>query len=235
MLSNPFLALVITFLLALIWLRINDFFAHRHWISGPLSRKIIHMGTGPLFVLCWLLFPPVAYSRFLAALVPFAITLQFFLVGTGIIKDQAAVEAMSRSGRREEILRGPLLYGIVFVILTIVFWKYNPIGIVALMLLCGGDGLADVVGKLLRFRTLPWSPRKTYGGSLAMFAGGFLFSAAVLAVYIAFHIFPGSLVHYLPALFIIAGIGTIIESLPIDDIDNLTVPAVAVLLGFFLL
>jgi phytol kinase len=56
MLSNNFYALVITFIVALAWLRLNDFTAQRGWISSRISRKIIHMGTGPLFVLCWPLF-----------------------------------------------------------------------------------------------------------------------------------------------------------------------------------
>ena len=114
MIVQDIIALIITFALALIWLRINDFAAHRGWISGSLSRKIIHIGTGPIFVLCWLLFPPDPIARYLAALVPLAITIQFVLVGTGVIRDPAAVEAMSRSGERQEILRGPLYYGIVF-------------------------------------------------------------------------------------------------------------------------
>ena len=60
------------------------------------------MGTGPLFVLCWLLFTRAFAARFLAALAPLLITLQFFLVGTGIIRDEAAVQAMARSGDRRE-------------------------------------------------------------------------------------------------------------------------------------
>ncbi len=66
-------------------------------------------------------FPEVASARYLAALVPFAITAQFALVGLGVMKDPAAVEAMSRTGDRREILRGPLFYGIIFVVLTILF------------------------------------------------------------------------------------------------------------------
>ncbi len=144
---NPFLALIITFAVALIELRLLDFAAHRGWIESRLSRKLIHIFTGPLFVLCWLLFPDVWYSRWLAALVPFAITVQFALIGLGIMKDEASVKAMSRSGDRREILRGPLFYGIIFVIMTLVYWKTSPIGMVALMLMCGGDGLADIMGR----------------------------------------------------------------------------------------
>ena len=84
---NPFLAMILTFAAALGWLRLMDFFAHQGWIESRLSRKIIHIGTGPIFVLCWLLFPNVWYARWLAALVPFAITVQFAFIGLGIMKD----------------------------------------------------------------------------------------------------------------------------------------------------
>ena len=140
MLSNNILALIITFLVALAWLRINDYLAHHGWIESRLSRKFIHIGTGPFFVLCWLLFNSNPINKYLAALVPLAFTIQFLLIGIGVIKDEASVKAMSRSGDRREILRGPLYYGIIFVILTIAYWKYTPIGIVGLMLMCGGDG-----------------------------------------------------------------------------------------------
>ena len=73
MLSNNYLALVLTFAAALVWLRVNDFAAHRGWVESKLSRKLIHIGTGPIFVLCWLFFPDVPLSRWLAALVPFAL------------------------------------------------------------------------------------------------------------------------------------------------------------------
>lgn len=235
MFHNVWVPTIITFLLAFLWLRLNDFLAHRGVISGPLSRKIIHMGTGPIFVLCWLLFPEQPASRFLAALVPLLITVQFALVGLGVMKDQSAVDAMSRHGDRREILRGPLYYGIDFVVLTLVYWADSPIGIVALMLLCGGDGLADIVGKRIGGTKLQWSPKKSVAGTLAMFLGGWLFAVGVLAVYLAVGRFAGTLVSYLPAVTVIALIGTAVESLPLADVDNLTVPAVAVLLGHLIL
>ncbi len=234
MLHSMWLALFITFALALAWLRLNDFLAHRGWIDGPLSRKLIHMGTGPIFVACWLLFPEAALSRYLAALVPFAITVQFALVGLGVIKDQAAVDAMSRSGDRREILRGPLFYGIVFVVLTILYWRNSPLGITALMLLCGGDGLADIVGKRLGKKSLPWSKNKTWVGSLGMFVGGWIFAFGILGLYVATGTFTGPFGAYLLPITVIALVGALVELLPYGDIDNLTVPAVAVLLGYVL-
>jgi phytol kinase len=234
MLNNNFLALVVTFALALAWLRINNFAARRGWVSSDLSRKIIHMGTGPLFVLCWLLFRETTEARFLAALVPFAITAQFILVGTGIMRDEAAVRSMSRSGDRREILRGPLYYGIVFVALTLIFWKDSPTGMVALMLLCGGDGLADILGRRLGKSKIPWNRGKSWAGSVGMLAGGWLFAVGVLAAFVAAEVFPGPWVAYLPAVTLIAILGTLVETLPLKDLDNITVTAAAVALGLVL-
>jgi phytol kinase len=234
MIGNNWIALVLTFVLALAWLRLNDFLAHRGIISSPLSRKIIHIGTGPIFVLCWLFFTPAVESRWLAALVPFAITVQFALIGLGLWKDPAAVAGMARTGDPKEILRGPLFYGIVFVVLTLVFWNDSLIGIVALMLLCGGDGLADVVGKRVKTPALPWSPRKSIGGTLAVFAGGIILTALVLGGYALAGALPGGMPVPWLAIGVVILAGTLVESLPFHDIDNLTVPAVAVLMGYFL-
>lgn len=234
MLGSNLIALIVTFALSLAWLRLNDFAAHRGWVSSRLSRKIIHIGTGPLFVLCWLLFTDSPSSRYLAALVPLAITLQFLLVGAGVIRDEAAVKAMSRSGDRREILRGPLLYGIVFVLLTILYWYDSPTGIVALMLLCGGDGLADIAGRRFGVKKLPWNHGKSWAGSLGMLAGGWIFATAILAVYVSLRFLPGSLAAYLPAITLIALAGALVESLPLRDIDNLTITLAAVVLGLVL-
>jgi phytol kinase len=231
MLQNDFLALVATFALALSWLRLNDFAAARGWISSTLSRKVIHIGTGPIFVLCWLLFGDNLRSRFLAALIPLAITMQFLLIGLEWLKDPAAVAAMTRHGKAREILRGPLYYGIVFVLLTLLYWYHSPIGLTALMLLCGGDGLADVVGRRLKSLSLPWSPEKTLAGSLAMFVGGWLLTVGVLAVFVTMGKLPSPMSQYLVPVSIITLLAMLVESLPLRDWDNLTVPLVATLLG----
>lgn len=235
MLSNNFIALFITFAAAIAWLRLNDFAAQRGWISSHLSRKLIHIGTGPIFVLCWLLFNDTPSARYLAALVPGLITVQFILVGLGIIKDEAAVKALSRTGDRREILRGPLFYGIIFVVLTIIYWKDSPIGMVALMLMCGGDGMADVIGRRFGKKKLPWASGKSWMGSLGMFLGGWSLALGILWVYLLAGVFAGPMSAYLPALTLIALAGTIVESLPLKDVDNITVTLTAVILGHVLL
>ncbi len=231
---NPFLALVITLAAALGWLRLMDFFAHRGWIESHLSRKIIHIGTGPIFVLCWLLFPEVWYARWLAALVPFLITVQFLFIGLGWIKDEASVKAMSRTGDRREILYGPLFYGIVFVVMTLIFWKDTPTGMVALMLMCGGDGLADILGRGIKSPHLPWSQGKSVAGSTGMFIGGWVLAAFITGMFILAGVFAEPFSRFLLPITLIALVGTVVESLPLKDVDNITVTLAAVLLGLLL-
>ena len=230
---NPYIATLLTFAIAIAFLRLMDFFAHRGFIESKLSRKFIHIGTGPIFVLCWLMFPDVPSARYLAALVPLLITIQFVLVGTGIMKDDAAVQAMTRTGNPREILRGPLFYGIMFVLLTIIYWKDSPIGITALMMMCGGDGVADIVGRRIKSPKLFWSREKSVAGSLSVFAGGALLTAFILFIYVNVGIFPAPFDNYiLPVLWIAFG-AMLVESLPFKDIDNITLTVVSALIGHF--
>ncbi len=235
MFTTNWLALLITFIIALVWLRSVDFVAARGWIDSALSRKLIHIGTGPIFVLCWLFFNNNHDARWLAALVPFVITGQFILVGTGILKDQEAVKAMSRSGNRREILRGPLMYGIVFILLTLIYWRNSPLGITALMILCVGDGLADLIGsRAANSPRLPWSPRKSWLGSLAMFIGGWFVTALILWIFILTGMIQIATPQMIIGSGIVALVCALVESLPFSDIDNLTVPLAALCVGYLI-
>lgn len=232
-LGRDIAATVVTFVLSLIWLRAMDLAAARRLVPPRTSRKIIHIGTGPLFVACWLLFSDGTAARWLAALVPLAITAQFVLVGLGVIRDDAAVSAMTRRGDPAEILRGPVYYGVVFVVCTLVFWRTSAVGVTALMILCGGDGLADLVGRRFGRHPLPHSPGKTWEGSAAMFAGGWALAAAMTSLLDSAGVMAQAGVDSsrLPAIAAIALGATLVESLPIPDIDNLTITLASIGLG----
>lgn len=232
-LAQDVVATTATFGLALAWLRLMDALAHRGLVEPRLSRKIIHIGTGPLFVMCWSLFSAEPWARYLAALVPCVITLQFALVGLGALKDEAAVQAMTRTGDPREILRGPLYYGIVFVACTLLFWRDSPVGILALMLMCGGDGLADVVGRRWGRIKLPFNADKSWAGSAAMVAGGFAFAFGFVALFNALGEFqpPLDLAVAAARVALITLVAAAVESLPFRDIDNITLTLVAVGLG----
>jgi phytol kinase len=226
-------ATILTFGVSLAWLRGIDALAQRGLVGARLSRKIIHIGTGPLFVLCWTLFSASPSARLWAAAVPLVITLQFAAVGLGWMKDDAAVQAMTRHGDPREILLGPLFYGIVFVACTIAFWRTSPVGMLGLMIMCGGDGLADIVGRRWGARKLPYNRDKSWTGSAAMFLGGFTLALLIVWVFWRWNVFqppldwataPGKVA-------LVALAATLVESLPLHDVDNLTTTGTAILLA----
>ena len=141
---------------------------------------------------------------------------------------------MSRTGDRREILRGPFYYGIVFVAITIIFWKDSMIGVIALMMMCGGDGLADIIGNNIKSRPIPWSKNKTLAGSISVFFGGLFLSMAVIGIYNIWGMTTMPIANYIIPVTIISAIGALVESLPFKDIDNITLPLAAVLLGLLL-
>jgi phytol kinase len=224
---------VLVFCLCLVWLRSMDYLADRGILGSKLSRKIIHIGTGPLFILCWPLYSAHPLAPYLAALVPATITVQFLAIGLGWLQDPAAVQALTRHGNPREILTGPLHYGLGFIICTVVFWRSSPTGIVALMLLCGGDGLADVVGRRWGRHKLPFNPDKSWIGSVAMALGGMGFSLVFLALFHRFGYFepPLEVGATIAWVGLIALVATVVEALPLAELDNLAILTVSLLLG----
>ncbi|MBN1267502.1 MAG: phosphatidate cytidylyltransferase [Anaerolineales bacterium] len=230
------IAVFVSFLLALFWLRVMDFLAHRGLIEQKLSRKIIHIGTGPIFLLCWNFFSSSPSARFIAALIPLAISAQFFMVGMGWMKDPAAVQAMSRTGDRREILRGPLYYGIMFILLTIGFWRTSPVGILALMILCGGDGFADIFGRKFGDSKLPFNHTKSWVGSAGMFLMSFLFGSVFILLFNSMGYFTETLptASILLNIALISLAAAVVEALTKHDLDNITITLTSVVLGLML-
>lgn len=99
---------------------------------------------------------------------------------------------------------------------TLLFWRHSPAGVVALSVLCGGDGLAEVVGAGLagsggsagggsdaaggrargqgqsqRRGRLPHNPDKSVAGSLACWLGGAAIALPLLAHFRAAGVFDG--------------------------------------------
>ena len=76
---------------------------------------------------------------------------------------------------RQELIREPLFYVILMTAVTGVFWRDSPVGMMVLSLMCGGDGLADIIGRRYGTAKLPFNKAKSWAGSLAMFTGKSLF------------------------------------------------------------
>ncbi len=106
---------------------------------------------------------------------------------------------------------------------------------IAVMLMCGGDGLADILGRGIKSPKLPWNKDKSVAGTLGMLLGGWVLTMLILGIYVlakasGFGPFGG----YLLPVTIIAVVATLVESLPLKDVDNITVTLAAVALGYLL-
>ena len=67
---------------------------------------------------------------------------------------------LQRQGRRQELLQGPVLYGLAIVACTVYFWRTTPAGVMGIAVLCFGDGLAEVIGRRFGRDKLPHNKDK---------------------------------------------------------------------------
>lgn len=131
-------AFCVSLLLALSYTRILQILARIGAISALAARKLLHMGIGPLYLMCWILFPAHWSSPWVVSLIPAMITVKFALAGLGVLPDPDAVASMSRSGSAAELLKGPFFYGLVHVAVTWIYWFDSCVGVVVIVLLCIG-------------------------------------------------------------------------------------------------
>jgi len=174
-------------------------------------------------MLCWNLFPNTPNSYLYVTFIPLMVTLRVLLAGLQIINDKQTINAMSRTGNPRELLYGPLAYGIIFVLSSYFYWAYSPTGIVALVLLCVGDGVAELMGKKYGKTPLPHNPKKTWVGSISFFVSSILVAIVYLAIFLHYGWFTLSLPHYLPVLVVITLAAMFVESVTRSEWDNVTV------------
>jgi len=217
---------------ALALLKFFEELAKRGVFDQKLSRKLVHISVGLVFLLFWPLFSSGTYAPFLAALAPGVNIIRMLLLGLGLVKNEAMVKSMSRSGDRRELLKGPLYYATTITFATSVLWRSSPIAIAVICNLCAGDGIADVLGRRLGKEKLPYNPNKSYAGSIAMAVGGFLASVGYMHY---FHTFGFIEQTWNMALgFLVVSIAAaLVESHPISTEldDNLTIPLTSFLVG----
>lgn len=221
---------------ALLWVRIFDELMRFRVLEQKLSRKLVHITTGLVFMLTWPLFSEAPEARIYVALVPLANAVKLLLLALGITKDEAAVRSISREGNPRELLRGPMFYVIAFISNVVFFWRNSPVGIVAMALMCAGDGVADIVGRRYGSEKLPWNRNKSWAGSMAMFAAGLPLSLLFISYFSGFGYFECDWWSTVWRVAIITFCATLVESLPITEKldDNLTVPLTAALFGSLL-
>jgi dolichol kinase len=244
------LALVITFVILLLLIRINDILRKRQIIPIYVSRKVIHIFAAPIFLVSWLLFSGDYYSRYFAAVVPLLFAILFIAIGTGLVKNEEFVNTMSREGTPRELLKGTLFYTIIMVLSCIFFWYvpvdgtfqanwslFIPTAVLIFGPLAGGDGFADMIGRRFGKRKFHIFADKSLIGTLAMFVFSLFATLGLLFVFwialdpLWMSVNVSALI--IP-IIIVCIVCTLIEMFSPRNFDNLLIPLFAVITIFVL-
>ena len=123
-----------------------------------LSRKIVHIGTGPIVVLAWWL----AIPAFVA--VPVAIAVTVITAVNHRLQLLPAVEDVDRNSY------GTVAYGLAISLLLLLFWPEQAIAVCAgVLVMAFADGLAGLVGRGMASPSWTiWQQRKSVAGTITM-------------------------------------------------------------------
>ena len=179
----------------------------RHWPERrELSRKIVHIGTGPVIVLAWWLEVPASIA------VPAALGVTVITAVNHRLQLLPAVEDVDRNSY------GTVAYGLAISVLLILFWPDQAVAVCAgVLVMAFADGLAGLVGRGMNSPSWTiWQQRKSTAGTLTMA----LTSALVLLVLV---LASQSAMHPL-RLIAVSALAVGLEQLSRWGLDNLSVP-----------
>ena len=171
-----------------------------------LSRKIIHIGTGPVILLAWLFDIPknIAFGSAFFITIILGVNYQYRLMPT--------IEDIERKSF------GTIAYGISITVLLLLFWPHYALSIsLGILSMAFGDGLAGLIGRSIKSPT--WSvlgQTKSIAGTLTMGTVVAMTTAAITFIH-------NIAIQPLEIIFI-ALIATFLEQISPLGIDNITVP-----------
>ncbi len=171
-----------------------------------LSRKIVHIGTGPIVVLAWWL----TVQKSVAVPVAFGVT-----VITAVnhrLQLLPAVEDVDRNSY------GTVAYGLAISLLLLVFWPEQAVAVCAgVLVMAFADGLAGLIGRGVTSPSwIIWQQRKSVAGTVTMG----LVTALVLLLLVLISESP---LHPL-RLIAVCALAVGLEQFGRWGIDNLSVP-----------
>lgn len=189
----------------------------QRWTDQPeWSRKVLHIGTGPVVLIAWVTGIDRSIALPVAALVTLLAALNHRL---------RVLPAIEDVGRHSY---GTVAYGAAITVLLALFWPAQPRAMVAgVLVMALGDGLAGLLG--------PWIPspswlilgqRKSVVGTTAM-------AGMALMVLLLLRQLGGSGPSP-AALVLISLAATLLEQVAVLGLDNLSVPVATGLLWSWL-
>ena len=181
-----------------------------------LSRKIIHIGTGPVILLAWLFDIPknIAFLSALLITIALGVNYQFRLL--------PAIEDIDRKSF------GTIAYGISITLLLLLFWPQYASSIsIGVLSMAFGDGLAGLIGKSIK------SPKWLILGQTKSIAGTLTMGTVVAIVILIISSINNLSIQPLE-IIVISLIATFLEQISPWGIDNLTVPIGVTCMGIWL-
>jgi dolichol kinase len=224
-------ALVISFTAVMAVVQINGILQKKNMLPTVVTRKLVHTLVAPVFILTWPLYTGMWFSRYFAAVVPLMFVALFYAIGSGMMKNEAFVNSMSRSGEAKELLQGTLYYSLL-VLITCLLWFYvpaegiaaaTPNAIIVMGCLAGGDGLADMIGRRYGTRKYGFGGSvKSIEGSVGMFIGSVIFPLKLIWV-LSWGIPAWNVGAFVLPVLVFAIGATIIEGITPKNLDNWTI------------
>lgn len=178
------------------------------------SRKFVHIMTANWWF--------IVMAYFDKSFWPIVISLSFIVVNI-ISYKYSIFKCIERDEGIKE--RGTIYYAITMFILVLISYAYNDlyIGLIGVLIMGYGDGLAAIIGKKLNlYPYLIRGNKKSVSGNLVMWGISFLVVYNVMK-YLGY-------TNTISRAILIASVVTIIETLSTKGRDNLTVPLSAVIL-----
>ena len=182
-----------------------------------LSRKIIHIGTGPVILLAWLFDIPknIAFSTSLLITIALGVNYQYRLL--------PAIEDIERKSF------GTIAYGISITLLLLLFWPRFASSIsIGVLSMAFGDGLAGLIGRSIN------SPKWSIMGQTKSIVGT-LTMGSVVAITTSIISSTNNLGIQPLEILVISLIATFLEQISPWGIDNLTVPIGVTCIGIWLI
>ncbi len=174
--------------------------------AKELSRKIVHIGTGPVILLAWYL----DVSKSLA--VCFACLITFVLIINNKLLFINTFEDISRQSF------GTIIYAFSITILLIWLWPNNAAAVNAgILVMAFGDGAAGLIGPRVKSPSwLVFNQRKSISGTFAMAITSFIVLLFISNIF--------GLTLSISKLIVLSILAVLFEQIGPWGIDNLTVP-----------
>ncbi|WP_309732969.1 MULTISPECIES: SEC59/DGK1/VTE5 family protein [unclassified Chamaesiphon] len=191
---------------------------HRYTDTKPEHvRKVVHIGTGNVMLIAWLLQLPV-WVGITSAVLAGIITLASYRF--------PILPGVNSVGRKS---LGTFFYAVSIGILTAIFWQLNlpHYGVIGILIMAWGDGLAAIIGQ--KFGKHPYTilgNTKSWEGTLTML----LVSYAIVSI-VLFSV-QGNIWQTWIVGIPVAIAATAVESIAQWGLDNLSVPLVSAGLAF---